>query len=308
MHSGPSLQETVDVVQRLLERFGKSGAPLPEFLKSELPLQAQLGFGSATSCVQIESSELADTLLIDAGSGIRSVQSAGGASDQTHLFLTHFHWDHTCGLPFFHSVYRPGHTLHIYSIDPEVEAHVRLLFRKPQFPVPFDSLGSKVVFHKVSVYKPIPVGPFVLTPFFLDHPDPCVGYRVEGMGNTYLHCVDTEGVRRTQDELGEDAKFYRGADLMFFDAQYSDAEYEQKKGWGHSTTRFGLELAAQFGIKEVLFGHHEPGVGNQIMQKRAQELQTELDGVLKKHPKLQDLKVSFAIEGMSRELVAVSKR
>jgi len=228
-----------------------------------LPREIKSGYGGNTACVEVRKDD--QHLIIDAGSGLRELGAAWMANGfaqtprETHLFFTHFHWDHLIGLPFFTPIFLKGQTVHLYSVQSDLKDVIRTLFKKPFFPVPFEQLQSSVVFHKLEPRKKIRVEGFDLTPYQLDHPDPCWGYRVERDGKSYAHCVDTEATRVTREDLGLDAALYENADLMLFDAQYTMLEAVEKMNWGHSAAPIGLDIALRENIKKVFFAHHDPG-------------------------------------------------
>lgn len=233
------------------------------------------GYGAATTCVEIRSPKT--QLIIDGGSGIKPLSdmimsgTAGVAKGHFHIYMTHFHLDHIMGLPFFAPHFVPGNTIHYYSVDDNLESVIRGLFKKPTFPVPFESLPAKVIFHKLEPRKPFVVGDMTMTPYKLDHPDPCWGLRVESGGKSYAHCVDTEGTRVTREELGEDLPLYQNIDVMFFDAQYTFPELAEKANWGHSAAQVGLDIALRESIKKVFFAHHDPGADIQQIQDLKQQ-------------------------------------
>lgn len=221
------------------------------------------GYGTATTCVELRTPKT--QLIIDGGSGIKSLSDEimSGTTSVTkghfHIYMTHFHLDHIMGLPFFAPHFVPGNTIHYYSVDEKLETVIRELFRKPLFPVPFEALQAKIVFHKLEPRKPFVLGDMTLTPYKLDHPDPCWGVKVEHAERAYAHCVDTEGTRVTREELGEDLPLYQNVDVMFFDAQYTFPELAEKANWGHSAAQVGLEIAIREAIPHVFFAHHDPG-------------------------------------------------
>lgn len=221
------------------------------------------GYGAATTCVEVSSSR--SQLIIDGGSGIRNLSekimsgTTGRSKGPFHIFMTHFHWDHVIGLPFFTPHFIPGCEVHYYAVQPELEKLIRGIFVRPYFPVPFEALKAKVFFHVLEPRKPMKLEDFTITPYKLDHPDPCWGFKVEAGGKTYSHCVDTEGTRVTREELGEDLPLYQNVDLMYFDAQYTLPELAEKANWGHSAAQVGLDIALREGIKKILFAHHDPG-------------------------------------------------
>lgn len=249
----------------LLHGFFKAGytkeSDIPAYL-DKVPPTFLSGFGGNTLCVGVQGEEA--SLLIDGGSGIRQAGyelmagPCGKGKGVVHLFFTHFHWDHLLGIPFFVPAYIPGNQIHVYCTEGDSEKAMRILFQKPFFPVPYEALGAKFHYHTLEPRKPFSLGDLAVTPYRLDHPDPCWGYRIESGGRSYAHCVDTECKRYNRTDLGEDIGLYKNADLMLFDAQYTLLESMDKIDWGHSTANLGLDIAMNLGVKRVAFTHHDP--------------------------------------------------
>ncbi|MFM6930089.1 MAG: MBL fold metallo-hydrolase [Bdellovibrio sp.] len=268
------------------------------------------GYGAATTCVELNYGNT--QLIIDGGSGIRSLSdhimsgSAGRARGPYHIFMTHFHWDHIIGLPFFTPHFIPGNEIHYYAVQSDLEQLIRGLFKKPYFPVPFEGLKAKVVFHLLEPRKEIKVGDFSITPYQLDHPDPCWGYRVVAGGKVYAHCVDTEGTRVTREQLGDDLPLYQNVDLMYFDAQYTLPELAEKANWGHSAAQVGLEIAFREKIKQVMFAHHDPGARTDHILELRRQTKEYYDAVTRASAQNADtlfpVKWDFAHEGLEIQL------
>lgn len=268
------------------------------------------GYGAATTCVEVQSPR--SQLIIDGGSGIRNLSesimkgTSGRSKGPFHIFMTHFHWDHVIGLPFFTPHFIPGCEVHYYAVQPELEELIRGVFRKPYFPVPFEALKSKVFFHVMEPRKPFLLDDMTLTPYKLDHPDPCWGLKVECGGKTYAHCVDTEGTRITREELGEDLPLYQNVDLMYFDAQYTLPELAEKANWGHSAAQVGLDIALRERIKYVMFAHHDPGARVEQVQelkRQTREYYESREKFAKQGDQpLPQVKWDFAHEGMEIKL------
>ncbi len=266
-----------DILRETLTGFGAafsslSGTPLEkaDAYLGDLPPWKYGGFGGDTSCAEVTGGGV--QIIIDAGSGLRRLGdklmlgACGRGQGEVHLFFTHFHWDHIVGLPFFAPIYKAGNRIHFYAVQPELERCVRQVFQKPFFPVPFETLKSEIHFHRLSPRKKTTVGCFEITPYELDHPDPCWGYRIEAETTdgrrSYAHCVDNEATRISAADLGEDVELYRRADLCFFDAQYTLQEFLEHMNWGHSAAPIGLEIALREGVKQIYFAHHDPSASD----------------------------------------------
>ncbi|MGZ3698960.1 MAG: MBL fold metallo-hydrolase, partial [Bdellovibrionota bacterium] len=216
-----------------------------EKLLAQLPRNRFGGYGGNTPCIEVRSP--AHQIIIDGGSGIRPLGydlmngPCGKGQGEVHILFTHFHWDHLIGLPFFTPIFIPGNKIHVYAVQPDLPAVFKTIFQKPFFPVPLDRLGSKIEYHQLAPHQPFQMGDIQVTPYQLDHPDPCWGYRFEKGGKVFSHCVDTECTRVSREQLGPDAALYKGVDLMIFDAQYTLMETIEKVNWGHAAASLGLD-------------------------------------------------------------------
>jgi phosphoribosyl 1,2-cyclic phosphodiesterase len=260
--------------QHLLTRFLSQGnshiSDIPNFL-AKLSRYEWGGYGGNTPCIEVISEK--SKMIIDAGSGIRSLGSelmtgeCGKGRGDVHLFFTHFHWDHLIGLPFFTPIFVPGNQIHVYAVQPKLEEVFKTLFQKPFFPVPLSKLGSEIHYHQLKPRVAHEHHDMKITPYQLDHPDPCWGFKIESAGRTYAHCVDTEAKRVSQKELGPDLALYQGIDLMVFDAQYTLGETVEKIEWGHAAASIGIDLALREKIKKVIFMHHDPASSDEKIAK-----------------------------------------
>lgn len=227
------------------------------------PYHSNSRYGGESICVQVWS-ESTD-FIIDAGSGIRRLGfelmkgPCGKGAGEVHIFMTHFHWDHIIGLLFFVPIFIPGNKIHIHAVQDGLFQFVHTLFSAPYFPVEYEHLGAEIIYHQLKPRQQIPFGDIHITPYLLDHPNEAWGYRIEHEGKTYSHCSDTEALRSSEKELGEDLPLYKKVDLMFFDGQYLMNELlTTKKGWGHASPNVGIDMAIRFRIKHIVFGHHDP--------------------------------------------------
>jgi phosphoribosyl 1,2-cyclic phosphodiesterase len=264
------------------------------------------GYGTATTCVEVNSGH--SSLIIDGGSGIRNLSerimsgSYGRGRGPYHILMTHFHWDHVIGLPFFTPHFLPGTQIHYYAVQPELEKLIRGIFARPYFPVAFEALQAKIHFHVLQPRKAVDIEGFKVTPYKLDHPDPCWGYRVEQGGKAYSHCVDTEATRVSREEIGEDLPLYQKSNLMYFDAQYTFPELAEKANWGHSAAQIGLDIAFREGVERLLFAHHDPGATGQTLEDLKEQTENYYNYRLQKSQEKQEslprVQWEFAHEGM----------
>lgn len=221
-----------------------------------------LGVGGNTACVEIRAAD-GTALVLDAGTGIRGLgyalaAEAAGEPGEVHLALSHFHWDHLQGLPFFAPLYAPGQTIRFYAAtdDDRIHALLRGQMTSPYFPVPFGDLAAATQTIRVHAGEPFAVGPMTVRPFPLNHPQGAHGFRVEADGATVVYATDYEHGSPVHDEgLREVAQ---GADVLISDAQYTPDEYAIRQGWGHTTWQHAAALAEQAEVGRLFLFHHDP--------------------------------------------------
>lgn len=292
---------------KVFQREGRDS--VKEFL-DKLPPHRKGGFGGNTACIQVATSKT--SLIIDGGSGLRRLGEqlmmgpCGLGRGQVHILFTHFHWDHLIGLPFFVPIFIPGNQIHFYAVQNDLEENIRAMFQKPRFPVPFEQLGAKIIFHKLEPRIPVQFDDVKVTPYQLDHPDPCWGFRFDHEGKSFSYCVDTECTRMSESELGRDRALYQNVDLMIFDAQYTFIEATEKINWGHASGPIGLDLAMREKVKRVFFIHHDPAAPDVKIAKAEEQTRDYYESVVRaakeRNEEVHELDWAFAREGMILEL------
>jgi phosphoribosyl 1,2-cyclic phosphodiesterase len=304
--SSPEPQEWRKHFEELMIQFFDGGfqnkTDISRFLDAQ-PRGFIGGFGTATSCVEVTAGPQ-QALIIDGGSGLRNLSDSlahsreADAVNEYHFLMTHFHFDHILGLPFFSPHFAKGKKIHYYMVQSEGEKVIRDMFKKPIFPVGFEHLEANVIFHQIEPYKINNINGFDVTAYRMDHPDPCYGFRIEQGGRAYAHAVDNEAIRTTKAQLGADAGLFEKANLLFFDAQYDESDMTTKKGWGHGTCDRGFEIARHFGVQQILFAHHDPAFSIEDigLQKKKAEIS------FKKNFSDMKLRWDFAIEGQVIEI------
>jgi len=219
---------------------------------------AETHAGGNTACIEVACGDT--RVILDAGSGLRTLgdeRMAEGRRTST-ILLSHLHWDHICGLPFFTPIYVPGHKVEILTgpngVLPLDEA-IRSLFRAPFFPVDYSALGGQLVTRELRPSETFAVGELTVTMAKLNHPDPVYGFRLEAGGRSIVYATDTEHFSCVDPTL---VRLAAAADILIYDAQYTPAEYPSKVGWGHSTWQAGVELARAAGVRQLVLFHHDP--------------------------------------------------
>jgi phosphoribosyl 1,2-cyclic phosphodiesterase len=281
-------------------------------------------YGGNTSCVEIRVADdpEAPHIIIDAGTGLRKLGKEmmlgdfGAGKGTTHLLVSHTHWDHIQGLPFFAPIYQKGNHLFVYARQRD-DTHLRAVFASQTdaayFPVPFDEAQASVHFRELVEGAHFEIGPVKVSCTRLNHPWIAMAYRLEHEGKSICYVTDTAPFRdilieqeyirqppRPGDPLKpEDAaklesmrqgvvKLCEGADLVIYDTQFTPQEYAQKPHWGHSCPEDAIEIARAAGAKNVVLFHHAP--------ERTDE---QIDALLDYHrSNTTDMGIIAAAEGM----------
>jgi phosphoribosyl 1,2-cyclic phosphodiesterase len=245
------------------------------------PQIENLKFGGNTSCLEIRNGDN-ECVIFDAGSGIRALgqtlmQEAAGAPIKAKIFLTHFHWDHIQGIPFFAPLYGPDNHISFVSGSSSLPLQETLegQMAKPYFPIDFSQVAAKRDFHQIESGGAFKVGGLTVRPFPLNHPQGASGYRIECNGVTIVYATDYEhGVRESDATLCEHA---RNANILICDAQYTPAEYETHRGWGHSTWQNAVLLAREARAEHLMLFHHDPGHDDQTMMQITQDARMQFE-------------------------------
>ena len=232
-----------------------------------LPFEAAGTYGGHSACVEIDTGG-PEYVLCDLGSGVRAFGQAAlarhGAVPQTyHVFMSHLHWDHIMGLPFFSQAYIPGNRIIIYGCHAQLrEAFVRQQ-AEPSFPVDFAVIAAQIEFVQLTPGVTREVAGLRVTAKEQLHAGDSYGYRFEQGDQAVVYSTDSE--HKLEDEALTQGfvDFFRNADLVVFDAMYSLADaISVKADWGHSSNIVGVELCQLAGVKHLCMFHHEPAFGD----------------------------------------------
>ena len=233
------------------------------FVDHELDFTIRHTYGGNSSCVQIETGR-DEYLLCDLGSGVRAfgnhvLGARRGVPGVYHVFMSHLHWDHIMGFPFFIPSYIPGNRITIYGCHANLEEALRRQHGAPSFPVEWKQLGADIRFVRLEPDRPHDVLGFRVTPKRQRHTGESFGYRFERDGRVIVYSTDSEHTVDDPAHMEAFVAFFRNADLVIFDAQYSLADaITIKEDWGHGSNVVGVELCQRARAKHLVMYHHEP--------------------------------------------------
>lgn len=236
-------------------------------------------YGGNTTCIEIRTAAN-ELIIIDAGTGIHALAQQLDLKQtiNPHIFITHTHWDHIQGLPFFSPLFIPGNHINIYGgVDPVtgegIQRAMKAQLQYSFFPISEPQLKAKLDYHTLTPGETVTIASAKITPFILNHPVLNFGYRIECDGQSLFFTGDYEPVfniydqndqnyeeyqRYVDSELSDVAKAIAGVDVLISDSSYTDGEYVNKQGWGHGTYRSSMAIAKQAKVKKLFFTHHEP--------------------------------------------------
>jgi ribonuclease BN (tRNA processing enzyme) len=264
-------------------------------------------YGGNTPCIEVRT-DTGWLIVLDAGTGMRElgrslVARANGNGIAGDIFLTHAHWDHIQGIPFFAPIFQQGNHFTIWgskTLETSIDQVIRDQMSPVVFPVAFDGLSARIDFREIAEERHGGSG-YEVRAFAVRHPGGALGYRFSGAdrsGHSFVYISDNElGTGATQlagDGWRRDlVEFIRGATLLVHDAFYTTDEYEAHRGWGHSTYEDAVALALDAGVDELVLFHHKPERSDDEVDQcvaRARELVASRGGTLR---------VTAAAEGMS---------
>lgn len=226
-----------------------------------LPRSAWGTYKANTSCVEINAGE-EDVILCDAGTGIRdyALSLDEAAPPRTyHIFMSHLHWDHIQGFPFFTPAFVPGNQIIFHGFHKATEACIRGQMDAPWFPVPFETMRASIEFDIREEGACFDVGSVRIDTIKQQHPGDSWGYRFEKGGKRIIYSSDSEHGPEAREPNYPFVDFFKNVDVLIIDGQYTREEAQNgKREWGHSDHITAIELAARARARQVVVFHHEP--------------------------------------------------
>ena len=279
---------------------------IKRFMNS-LPYSMTGTYGGNTTCVEVRSAN-GDLIIIDAGSGIGPLGSQllkegyGEGKGKCHILFTHTHWDHVQGLPLFTPFYIKGNSFHIHAIHKDIEKRLRYQHNEHFFPVLFDEIPATKHFHQHKKDEIWELGGIQISQKAMPHPGGCYSYRFEENGKSFIFCTDAEFsiLSKEEQNLGEYVDYFRDADLLVFDAQYTFEEHVQKIDWGHSSSMIATDFAIRSNVKQLLLYHYDPSYSDEKLDEvflKALEYKK-----ISKEKDTLDIDIGMAYEGLTVNL------
>jgi ribonuclease BN (tRNA processing enzyme) len=255
-------------------------------------------YGSRTSCTLV--SEDGNVLILDAGTGIQQFNSTDFPGNKTDVLLTHLHMDHILGLGFFSPFFNPDQEVHIWgpaAAAQSLRSRLSRYLSPPLFPVLLRDLPCKLFFHEIG-RSAFEINHFKIMSDYVIHPGPTVGFRITGKNSVFTYIPDHEPALGSHGMIEEDNwvsgfDLAADADVLYHDGQYTNAEYQTKKGWGHSSVEDALRFANRCRAKKLLIAHHDPSHSDDQLNKIFSNLQLSQQNLFK---------YEMAEEGMEVEL------
>jgi phosphoribosyl 1,2-cyclic phosphodiesterase len=245
-------------------------------------------YGGNTPCLELLTPD-GIQIILDCGTGLRVLGSRcaapnGTKAPETHILVTHYHWDHIQGIPFFAPLYAENNHFHFYSFRSKFlgRESLKQVFETqmalPYFPVNMSAMNAKRKFQEVAGGDSFHIGENKVTARWLNHPQGCLGYRIETSAGTVVYATDNEpGDAKLDKSLRELAA---GADIFINDAQFTPEQLATtKKGWGHSSWKEGVQIAREANASTLVLFHHDPDSSDRVVDNILREAREEFDSV-----------------------------
>jgi ribonuclease BN (tRNA processing enzyme) len=262
------------IIDLALKKHLKSGDSINNFLQT-LPDELRYVYGGDTTCATV-TSDSGRMYILDCGTGIRRLGNALMEGDCAkgkgilNIMITHNHWDHIQGLPFFRPIYVPGNVLNFYSPYKKQQEYLENQMSSPYFPATFQGTASTKNYYNIENARNRHVqleDDLFVSIYPLKHPQGCFAYKFQQKKKTFIFATDTEFTGETIESTSSTTDFFRNADLLVLDSQYTLNEAFLKVDWGHTSYTMAVNCAINWNIKKLVMTHHEPAYSDDVLQE-----------------------------------------
>ncbi len=264
---------------------------------NELPFYLKGTYHGNTPCMQIQNHTDNNLIIFDAGSGIRELGARLAHTltpdHHIHLFLSHLHWDHIQGFPFFTPIFQKTTRMTIYGGHSNLEDSFRQQQNSHNFPVAFDKLPAEIDFVQINPEEHYKIGNYQIDLIRVPHPGGCFSYRITMNNKSIVYATDLEFRDFSDKTLRPFFDFFKEAEYLIYDSMYTVPEYVIKEDWGHSSAIIGVDVALKSNVKCLVIFHHEPSYSD----KKIHEIHHSAINYLQLRAPGNNLKVITAYDG-----------
>lgn len=290
-------QQVKSRIAAVLQRVKPDDLSSPEskeIFLSTLPEDIFGTVGGNTTCIEV----ITDNpmcLIFDAGTGLRELGNyyvrEKKEINEFHLFFTHFHWDHIQGIPFFAPFFNKKNSIYFYSPVPQFENYLKDQMRFPYFPIEMGYLAAQAHFIELEG-RERKIKNAIISWRRMKHPGGCFSYKVSSNGKSTIIATDSEITEKEFKHVEENISFFKDADMLILDSQYTLTEHINKIDWGHSSYSIDVDLASVWKVKNLVLFHHEPLYNDKKIISIERLSKWYLN-----HLKNKNIKITIAIEG-----------